>query len=132
MDTDRRWTDTSLPVADRVEALLDAMTPEEKVAQLGSRWPASGREAPCEGAPEEKVAQLGSVWPGFGLEATGEVAPMQAVFAAGARDFAEAVKHGVGHVTRVFGTAPVSAEQGRRRSIELQRQVVEGSRLGVP
>jgi beta-glucosidase-like glycosyl hydrolase len=108
MDTDRRWTDTSLPVADRVEALLDAMT------------------------PEEKVAQLGSVWPGFGLEATGEVAPMQAVFAAGARDFAEAVKHGVGHVTRVFGTAPVSAEQGRRRSIELQRQVVEGSRLGVP
>jgi beta-glucosidase-like glycosyl hydrolase len=108
MHTDRRWTDTSLPVADRVEALLDAMT------------------------PEEKVAQLGSVWPGFGLAATGEVAPMQAVFAAGARDFAEAVKHGVGHVTRVFGTAPVSAEQGRQRSVELQRQVVDGSRLGVP
>src|SRR4029450_12856495 len=33
---------------------------------------------------------------------------------------------------RVFGTAPVSAEQGRHRSVELQRQVVEGSRLGVP
>jgi beta-glucosidase-like glycosyl hydrolase len=108
MDTDRRWTDTALPVADRVDALLAVMT------------------------AEEKVAQLGSVWPGFGVDGTGEVAPMQEVFAAGARDFAEAVKHGVGHVTRVFGTAPVTAEQGRTRSVEMQRQVVDGSRLGVP
>jgi beta-glucosidase len=108
MDTDRRWTDTTLPVADRVDALLAAMT------------------------PEEKVAQLGSVWPGFGADGTGEVAPMQEVFTAGARDFAEAVKHGVGHVTRVFGTAPVTAEEGRARSVELQRQIVDGSRLGVP
>ncbi|HET6533282.1 MAG TPA: glycoside hydrolase family 3 N-terminal domain-containing protein [Actinoplanes sp.] len=108
MDTDRRWTDTTLPVAERVDALLGAMT------------------------PEEKVAQLGSVWPGFGVDGTGEVAPMQEVFAAGVRDFAEAVKYGVGHVTRVFGTAPVTAEEGRTRSVELQRQIVDGSRLGVP
>jgi beta-glucosidase len=108
MDTDRRWTDPSLPVDDRVDALLAAMT------------------------RQEKVAQLGSAWPGFGSESTGDVAPMQDVFRAGARDFAEAVKHGIGHITRIFGTAPVSAEQGRARSVELQRQVIDGSRLGVP
>ena len=32
------WHDTTLPVAERVERLLAAMTLEEKVAQLGSRW----------------------------------------------------------------------------------------------
>lgn len=108
VDAERRWADPRLPVDERVEALLAAMT------------------------PEEKVAQLGSVWPGFGQDSTGDVAPMQEVFQAGARDFTEAVRHGIGHLTRVFGTAPVTAEQGRARSVEMQRQVVDGSRLGVP
>jgi beta-glucosidase len=105
---ERRWADPRLPVDERVEALLAAMT------------------------PAEKVAQLGSVWPGFGVDSTGEVAPMQEVFQAGARDFAEAVRDGIGHLTRVFGTAPVTAEDGRARSVEMQHQVVDGSRLGVP
>ncbi len=108
VDAERRWADPGLPVDERVEALLAAMT------------------------PEEKVAQLGSVWPGFGSDNTGEVAPMQEVFSAGARDFADAVRHGIGHLTRVFGTAPVTADQGRARSVEMQRQVIDGSRLGVP
>ena len=108
MDTDRRWSDPALSVSERVEALLGAMT------------------------PEEKIAQLGSAWPGFGVQDTGDVAPMQEVFRAGARDFSEAVKHGIGHITRVFGTAPISAEDGRARAVALQRQVIEGSRLGVP
>jgi beta-glucosidase len=108
VDAERRWTDPRLPVDERVEALLAVLT------------------------PEEKVAQLGSVWPGFGAESTGEVAPMQEVFTAGARDLDEAVRHGIGHLTRVFGTAPVSAEEGRARSVELQHRVIDGSRLGVP
>ena len=33
-----RWQDPALPTADRVELLLEQMTLEEKVAQLGSRW----------------------------------------------------------------------------------------------
>ena len=109
MDTDRRWTDPSLPVDDRVEALLAAMT------------------------LEEKVAQLGSVWPGFGAEGTGDVAPMQEVFAAGAGTSPRRSSTASATSPGSFGTAPVSAERGRAaRSVELQRQVVDGSRLGIP
>jgi hypothetical protein len=32
------WTDTSLPLAERVESLLNEMTLDEKRAQLGSVW----------------------------------------------------------------------------------------------
>jgi beta-glucosidase len=35
---DRRWEDTTLSVAERVEELLRRMTLAEKVAQIGSRW----------------------------------------------------------------------------------------------
>ena len=34
-----RWQDPALPTADRVELLLEQLTLEEKVAQLGSRLP---------------------------------------------------------------------------------------------
>jgi beta-xylosidase len=51
------WTDSSLPLAERVEALLSEMT------------------------LEEKVAQLGSVWIGAHLSSGNEVAPMQEAFA---------------------------------------------------
>src|SRR5207342_649833 len=62
---------------------------------------------------------------------TGEVAPMQNVFS---RDLAwpEAVANGIGHLTRVFGTRPVTAAEGVQRVLELQGTVVESSRLGIP
>ena len=34
----RPWTDTQLPCAERIAALLAEMTLEEKAAQLGSAW----------------------------------------------------------------------------------------------
>ena len=37
-----RWQDPALPAADRVDLLLEQMTLEEKVAQLGSRWIGGG------------------------------------------------------------------------------------------
>ncbi|UQU62058.1 glycoside hydrolase family 3 C-terminal domain-containing protein [Couchioplanes caeruleus] len=102
------WTDTARTSAERADALLEEMT------------------------LEEKVAQLGSVWQQDAVETTGEVAPMQDVFAAGSRPFDTAVRDGIGHLTRPFGTRPVTADEGRARVVELQRQVVESSRLGVP
>ncbi|GAA2580773.1 glycoside hydrolase family 3 N-terminal domain-containing protein [Winogradskya consettensis] len=102
------WTDRALDPGARADALLAAMT------------------------LEEKIAQLGSVWHGFGVESTGDVAPMQEVFAAGQRSLDTAVAHGIGHLTRVFGTRPVTAEQGRDRVVEMQRAVVEASRLAIP
>jgi beta-glucosidase-like glycosyl hydrolase len=104
---ERQWTDPALGVDERVEALLAAMT------------------------LEEKVAQLGSVWAGFG-QTDGQVAPGDEDSPAGERSYSTAIRHGLGHITRVFGTAPVTAEEGRARSVALQRELVDNTRLGIP
>ena len=78
----------------------------------------------------EKVAQLGSVWLGFDA-VTGEVAPMQNVFSRNAA-WPEVIADGIGHLTRVFGTRPVTAAEGVRRLRELQETLVSSTRLGIP
>ncbi|WP_030441537.1 glycoside hydrolase family 3 N-terminal domain-containing protein [Actinoplanes subtropicus] len=115
------WQDPALPVADRVELLLATMTAEEKVAQLGSRW--VGNDMPAAGSedlytdPEETV----------------NVAPMQDVFAAsGTVPLSAASRHGLGQLTRVYGSVPRTAAEGAAEVIRQQRVVLEGSRLGVP
>jgi beta-glucosidase len=100
------WRDPAQPTAERVEALLAEMTLAEKVAQLGSIW--------------------------LGVDAaTGDVAPMQNVFSQ-ATSFAEATAHGLGQLTRVFGTGPVTAAEGVSRVHELQRSLMSSTRLGLP
>ncbi|TMR97484.1 glycosyl hydrolase [Nonomuraea basaltis] len=114
----RPWQDPTLPVADRVDALLAEMTLEEKAGQLGSRW--IGNDMQHEQVVEDDAAAL-------------NVAPMQDVFAAsGTVPFEEAIRHGLGHITRVHGSAPVTAQEGAAEVIKLQRAVVERSRLGIP
>ncbi|UQS26510.1 glycoside hydrolase family 3 C-terminal domain-containing protein [Amycolatopsis thermalba] len=105
--TEPIWRNSALPAAARAEALLAEMTLEEKVAQLGSAWP--GNE-----------------------QLNGNVAPMQDVFARGGVPFEQARENGIGHLTRVFGTAPVSAAEGAARVEALQREIVEETRLGIP
>ncbi len=117
------WHDTSLPVARRVELLLGRMTLEEKVAQLGSRWigheppPAGADQAPGEGdAPQRHH----------------DVAPMEDVFrTAAAPSLQEAARFGLGHLTRVYGSSPVSPEEGAAELVRQQRVVIE-ARLRVP
>jgi hypothetical protein len=104
----RPWTDTTAPAASRVESLLEAMTAEEKLAQLGSKWL------------------------GFGAENSENVGPMQDAFSTIDVTFEQAAEHGLGHITRVFGTAPISARDGVARLVALQTQVVDNTRLGVP
>ncbi len=111
------WQDTTRPAAERVELLLAEMTLEEKVAQLGSRWVGADIRV------EEVAVEDGTL----------NVAPMQNVFAAGsARSLADASEHGLGHLTRVYGSVPVSPAQGAAELVRQQRVVIEGSRLGVP
>lgn len=98
------WRDPALPVADRVGALLREMTIEEKIAQLGSFW-------------ADKDTQ--------------SVAPMQDAFG-GNGSVEDACRHGLGHLTRVFGSRPVTATEGAARLVQLQRSVLEHSRLGIP
>lgn len=99
------WADPALPASVRARALLDAMTEAEKVAQLGSTWP--------------------------GDHTSGDVAPMQETFS-GAESFDDAIVDGLGHLTRVFGTAPVAPDAGRERLAALQEKVVAANRFGIP
>ena len=110
------WQDETLPLPQRVELLLAAMTLEEKIGQLGSRWVGNN----VGGEP--------------GVEGTDvQVAPMQDVFAAsGTVPLSEASRHGLGHLTRVYGSEPVTASEGADELVHQQRIVVGSSRFGIP
>ncbi len=113
------WHDTTLPVADRVNLLLAQMTLEEKVAQLGSRW--VGNDMDDAGGPATDD------------DASHNVAPMQDAFAAsGAVPLEEASRHGLGHLTRVYGSAPVTPTEGAAELVRQHRTVLDGTRLRIP
>jgi beta-glucosidase-like glycosyl hydrolase len=124
-----RWRDTTLPVAERVDALLGELTLEEKVGQLGSRWVGNDMlDADGEAATVPDAAPSDQ-----GDEATLNVAPMQDVFAAsGTVPLDEAARYGLGHLTRVYGSVPVTPAEGAAELVRLQRIVIERSRLGIP
>jgi beta-xylosidase len=79
----------------------------------------------------EKVAQLSGIW--LGLDASnGEVAPMQAENARQAGDWETLIAHGVGQLTRPFGSAPVEPAAGAANVAAAQRQIAATSRFGIP
>jgi beta-glucosidase len=96
--TQPRYRDPALAIDERVEDLLDRMTPAEKAAQLGSAW----------------VFQLAD---GPGLRHD-HAAPILA--------------HGIGQVTRVCGASALLPEEAARLNNEIQRFLVERTRLGIP
>lgn len=108
------WADADAPVHDRVRALMSAMTLDEKIAQLGSRW------------------VFDHVWSGP-EDPTHRVAPVSAMADAdSASGLADAARHGLGQLTRVYGSFPVSVADGAEALVRRQRVVLEGSRLGIP
>ncbi|MET8834179.1 glycoside hydrolase family 3 N-terminal domain-containing protein [Micromonospora sp. NPDC004540] len=88
----------------RVRELLGRMTIEEKIAQLVGFWEKEDGEA---------------------------VAPLQGEFgnAVNLEDFA---RHGLGHLTRAYGTRPVEAAARATWLWKFQRDLVTGTRLGIP
>ncbi|MEV8254571.1 glycoside hydrolase family 3 N-terminal domain-containing protein [Rhodoglobus sp. NPDC076762] len=80
---------------------------------------------------EEKLAQLVGIWVGAGVDGQ-SVAPMQSAQDDGADDFNEFSKNGLGHLTRVFGTVPVSPSAGRSALGRTQRWLRDNTRLGIP
>ena len=100
------WNDEKLPPAERVEALVRAMT------------------------LREKIAQLYGVWVGVGDDG-GDVAPHQHDLE-GTVDLDELLPHGLGQLTRPFGTAPVDAGAGALSLATTQRSIVAASRFGIP
>ena len=77
---------------------------------------------------EEKVAQLVGFWVDQGGEV---VAPMAGEMATSDR-FVEATTHGLGHLTRVYGTRPVDPVERAAWLWAEQRRLRQQTRLGIP
>lgn len=108
------WQDTSLSPAARAQALLSELTLEEKAAQLGSHWHRA-TDKPVDDEVE-----------------THDVAPMEHSFKAHQKTWQEAVENGMGHLTRTFGTDPVSVPDGLERLASRQTDVTRASRFAIP
>lgn len=91
-------------VSARVQALVAEMTLDEKLAQLVGYWVDQGDEvvAPMSG---EKVTST---------------------------DYADATVHGLGHLTRVYGTRPVDPIERAQWLWSEQRRLKSETRLGIP
>ena len=97
-------TPSSTDASQRVDSLLASMSLEEKLAQIVGFW---------EGEEGDSVAPL-----------QGEIA------ATGKLD--DAMSHGLGHLTRVYGTNPHEPDERAAYLWKRQRQLVNDTRLGIP
>jgi beta-glucosidase-like glycosyl hydrolase len=77
---------------------------------------------------EEKIAQLVGFWE----KGDGEVvAPLQGEFEV-EQGIDDATAHGLGHLTRPYGTRPIDAAERAAWLWSLQRRLVRETRLGIP
>ncbi len=100
------WRDPAADPAERVRALMARMTLREKLGQLYGVW--------------------------VGIDAGGEMAPHQHEFVDAVIDLDDLARHGIGQLTRVFGTRPVDPVIGARSLARTQRQIIASSRFGIP
>ncbi|AZM50077.1 glycosyl hydrolase [Streptomyces sp. WAC 06738] len=100
------WNDPAHDTGTRVSALIDAMSVEEKVAQLFGVWVGASAEG-------------------------GEVAPYQHEMEE-AVDLGALLPAGLGQLTRPFGTAPVDPALGALSLQRTQERVVAAGRFGIP
>jgi beta-glucosidase-like glycosyl hydrolase len=91
-------------VSERVQRLFAQMTLEEKLAQLVGFWVDQGDEV---------------------------VAPMAGEMVASTK-YEDATRHGIGHLTRVYGTRPVEPVERAKWLWSEQRRLKEETRLGIP
>lgn len=125
------WRDPARSLDDRVAALLAELTLEEKVGQLGSRWVGNDMRPPAEPGADAGPGHDAGDDPAD--DEALNVAPLQDVFAAsGTAPLEEASRHGLGHLTRIYGSAPVTVAEGVAELVRQQRVVVQNSRLGIP
>ncbi|MGK5521683.1 beta-glucosidase family protein [Micromonospora sp. URMC 107] len=100
------WTDPTLDLATRVDALVAAMTLPEKVAQLYGVWVGAAADG-------------------------GEVAPYQHEMEEPV-DLADLLDAGLGQLTRPFGTAPVDPALGALSLLRTQQRIAAANRFGIP
>src|SRR4051794_15943637 len=104
--TESPWRSRAVPADERVESLVAAMSLREKVAQLHGLWVGVDPEGPG-------------------------VAPHQSEMDSG-YEFTEISSHGLGQLTRAFGTGPVDPASGAAALARAQRLLVGSHRLGIP
>ncbi|MHC2998591.1 beta-xylosidase/alpha-l-arabinosidase [Microbacterium sp. HJ5] len=100
------WRDASLPIDQRVDALVEEMTVAEKVAQLYGVWVGASDDgedvAPHQHDMDDHV-------------------DLEAILPAG-----------LGQLTRPFGTAPVDPATGALSLLRAQRKIMAANRFGIP
>ncbi|MGW4147116.1 beta-xylosidase/alpha-l-arabinosidase [Streptomyces albogriseolus] len=100
------WNDLTAPVAARVDALIAAMTLQEKTAQLSGVWVGASDEG-------------------------GEVAPHQHDMEE-AVDLDALLPTGLGQLTRPFGTVPVDPALGALSLARTQARIAASNRFRIP
>ncbi|MFD8257017.1 beta-xylosidase/alpha-l-arabinosidase [Streptomyces werraensis] len=100
------WNDPSHPVSARVDALIGAMTLQEKIAQLYGVWVGASADG-------------------------GEVAPHQHDMEE-AVELDDLLPSGLGQLTRPFGTAPVDPALGALSLLRTQNRITSANRFGIP
>lgn len=80
---------------------------------------------------EEKIAQLYGVWVGAASDG-GEVAPHQNDFVDENVDLDQLLPHGLGQLTRPFGTAPVDPAIGALSLARTQQRIIAQGAHGIP
>ncbi|WP_210479637.1 glycoside hydrolase family 3 N-terminal domain-containing protein [Naasia sp. SYSU D00948] len=100
------WRDTTASTEERVEALVSAMTLEEKIAQLYGVWVGASNEG-AEVAPHQH--------------------DMESVV-----DLDELLPDGLGQLTRPFGTRPVDPAVGALSLMRSQERIARSNRWGIP
>lgn len=103
---DSLWRDPTRTLSERADALLDALTLDEKVAQLYGVWIAASTDG-AEVAPHQH--------------------DMNSVI-----DLDALLPSGLGQLTRPFGTRPVDAAIAALSLARTQQRIVAESRLGIP
>ncbi len=102
------YKNPSLSTAERVDDLLSQMTIEEKVAQMGAQWLLLDPEG------DHKEREL-------------EMTNNDIV-----RTVKDKLKHGLGQISRPLGSHTVDAVNGVKALNQLQKFLVEQTRLGIP
>ncbi|MFC8564646.1 beta-glucosidase [Streptomyces sp. NPDC057245] len=100
------WNDPAQSLTTRVSALIEAMTPEEKIAQLYGVWVGASNEG-------------------------GDVAPHQHDMEE-AVDLDALLPAGLGQLTRPFGTVPVDPAVGALSLLRTQVRIAAENRFGIP
>lgn len=101
------WRDPNATAQDRAADLLSQMTVAEKVAQLVGVWVGAD-------------------------SAGGDVAPHQHDMSGEPLVWDDVISHGLGQLTRPFGTAPVDPVVGAVSLAHSQQQVMDANRFGIP